>query len=159
MAGRSYDVIDVTGIRVPVRWGNGTDGVIQSAQVVSIIPGNELATLFGRESLVSADEDILNQRKWEKLMADNAPFRIATADGLASAPIDHFDALLLSQATSEWKKVAFIVGRALGLSHYPFLQVGDMALHERLISLVQKGSLIADGNPLEMRDCQVRLPS
>ncbi|KQV14333.1 hypothetical protein ASC97_31815 [Rhizobium sp. Root1203] len=159
MAGRSYSVIDVTGLRVPVRWGNGIDGVIQSAQAVSIIPGNGLATLLGRERSVSADEDILNKRRWEKLMADNAPFRIVTADGLASAPIDHFDALLLAQATSEWKMVAAIVGNALGLSRDPYLQVGDMALHERVISLVEKGSLIADGDPSEMRACRIRLPS
>jgi hypothetical protein len=87
-----------------------------------------------------------------------APLRNVTADGLASAPIDHFDALLLAQATSEWKKVAFVVGNALGLSHDPYLQVGDMALHERVISLVEKGSLIADGDPSEMRACRVRLP-
>ncbi|OAV54471.1 hypothetical protein A6U98_03150 [Rhizobium sp. WYCCWR10014] len=92
-------------------------------------------------------------------MADNAPFRVVTADGLASAPIDHFDALLLAQANSEWKKVAFIIGNALGLSSDPYLQVGDMALHERVINLVEEGALIADGDPSEMRTCQVRLPS
>jgi hypothetical protein len=54
-----------------------------------------------QERTVSTDEDMLNQRKWGKLMADNAPFRVVSADGLASAPIDHFDALLLAQATSE----------------------------------------------------------
>ncbi|WP_280950226.1 DUF3658 domain-containing protein [Rhizobium sp. WYCCWR10014] len=118
-----------------------------------------MATLFGRERNVSANEDILNQRRWEKLMADNAPFRVVTADGLASAPIDHFDALLLAQANSEWKKVAFIIGNALGLSSDPYLQVGDMALHERVINLVEEGALIADGDPSEMRTCQVRLPS
>ena len=88
-----------------------------------------------------------------------APLRNVTADGLASAPIDHFDALLLAQATSEWKMVAAIVGNALGLSRDPYLQVGDMALHERVISLVEKGSLIADGDPSEMRACRIRLPS
>jgi len=67
--------------------------------------------------------------------------------------------LLRAQATSEWKTVAFIVGKALGLSYDPYLQVGDMALHERVISLVEKGSLIADGDPSEMRVCRVRLPS
>lgn len=159
MAGRPYDVIDVTGLRVPVRWGNGTDGVIQSAKAVSIIPGDGLTTLFGCERAVTTAEDMLNQRKWETLMADNAPFRIVAADGLASAPIDYFDALLLAQATSDWRKVAFIVGNALGMSCDPYVQVGSMALHERVIALVEKGAIIADGDPSEMQICRVRLPS
>lgn len=158
MSGRPYHAIDVTGLRLPVTWGNGTEGVIEFAQAVSIIPGNGLAQLFGREKAISPAEDIPNQLTWEKLMADNAPFRVVTADGLASAPKDHFDALLLEQASSEWKSVAFVIGGAIGLSSSPYLQVGDVALHERVIALIENGALIADGDALNIRTCRVRLP-
>lgn len=46
---------------------------------------------------------------------------------------------------------------ALSLSSNPYLQVGDLALHERVIALVEEGALIADGDPSEMRVCRVRL--
>ena len=158
MSGRPYEVVDVTGLHVPATGSDGSDGVVQSAQAVAIIPGKGLVKLFGCERNVSVDEDTQITQRWEKLMADNAPFRVVTADGLVSAPISHFDPLLLAQATSEWKTVAFVVGSALGLSHKPYLQVGDMALHERLVALVEEGSLIADGDPWEMGACRVRLP-
>jgi hypothetical protein len=43
---RPYHVVVVTGLRIPVKWGNGTDGVIESAQAVAIMPSTGLTTLF-----------------------------------------------------------------------------------------------------------------
>ncbi|PZM07869.1 hypothetical protein CPY51_30635 [Rhizobium tubonense] len=54
---RPYHVVDVTGLRIPVKWGNGADGVIESAQAVSIIPSTGLTTLFDSERETSSDEE------------------------------------------------------------------------------------------------------
>lgn len=88
-------------------------------------------------------------------MVYNAPFRVVTTDGLASASIDRFDA--------SGARNFGIENRCLCSWQYPrvepriFSKVGDMAVHERLIALVAEDSLIADGNPLEIIACRVRL--
>ncbi|WP_195909453.1 DUF3658 domain-containing protein [Rhizobium tubonense] len=158
MVERPYYVVDVTGLRVPVRWGNGTEGVIESVQAVSIVPSSGLATLFGSETVASIDEDVAHRKVWVKLMAENAPFRVLTPTGLVSAPSDYFDPLLLAQASSEWRKIAYLVGNALGSSYKPYIQIGDIALHHRVVVLIEQGKLIADGDPSEIMACRVRLP-
>jgi hypothetical protein len=40
----------------------------------------------------------------------------------------------------------------------PFVQTGDVMLRARIVALVGKGKLIADGDPHDIRRCHVRLP-
>ena len=75
-----------------------------------------------------------------------------------SAPIDHFDSLLIEQATPEWRKIARVVGAAMAYSSEPYYQVGDLMLLTRIVALVEAGKLLADGDPWDMRACKVRLP-
>jgi hypothetical protein len=89
---------------------------------------------------------------------ENAAFRIVTPAGLASAPVDHFDPLLLERATSEWRKVAYVVGATMAYNSEPYYQVGDIMLLARVVALVGEGKLLADGDPWDMRSCRVRLP-
>ena len=98
-----------------------------------------------------------HQQDWARLKNENAPFRVVSENGLVSAPIDHFDRLLINQTSTEWRNVAFIVGSALGASLEPYLQVGDLTLQKRLVALIDGGTLIADGDPWEMHSCRVRL--
>ena len=155
---RRYHAVDVTGLRIPVTWGNGTNGVIESAQAVSTIPSTGLATLFDSERETSSDEEARYRRQWAKLMAEDAPFRIITPTGLISAPNDCFDHLLLAHSATDWRKVAYVVADVLGLNSEPYLQMSDGTLIGRVAALVDQGKLVADGNPYEIRECRIRLP-
>jgi hypothetical protein len=65
----------------------------------------------------------------------------------------------LEQASTEWRKVAYVVGMTMGQNSDPYYQVGDIMLLNRLVALVEAGKLFADGDPWEMQVCRVRLPA
>ncbi len=157
MDDRSYDIVDVTGLEFPsVRPGGATPPKWR-AKSVSILNAVNLRSLLGSERTVTPEESRDARDRWRQLKSENAPFRVVTEDGLASAPIDYFDPLLLEQAATEWRKVAYVVGMTLGHNSEPFYQTGDTMLLNRLVALVEAGKLIADGNPWEMQKCRVRL--
>lgn len=155
---RAYDVIDVTGLQFPFTRQDGTRGMSQAAQSVGTENSDALRSLFGSEREITAQQRLTAQQHWRLLRSENAPFRIVTEAGLASAPVDHFDPLLLQQATTEWRMVAYLVGATMGCNMQPYLQVGDLPLLERVVSLVEQGKLLADGDPWRMQSCRVRLP-
>jgi len=140
---RSYDIVDTTGPRYPA---------------VSIIPTDRLRALLGTERPITGQEREEACRQWCRLRAENAPFRVVTPTGLVSAPVDHFDPLLLERATPEWRKIARVVGDTMGYNFEPYMQVGDMMLLARVVALVDEGKLLADGDPWDMHSCRVRLP-
>lgn len=154
---RPCEVVDVTGLRLLFRWPDGS-GVTPPAQAVSIVPEDALRSLLGSERQLSVQEGQEACRRWRRLKAENAPFRVVSPNGLVSAPIDHFDPLLIERATTEWRTAARIIGEAMGYSMEPYLQVGDLMLLTRLVALVAQGKLLADGDPWDMRTCRVRLP-
>jgi hypothetical protein len=73
-------------------------------------------------------------------------------------PADYFDPWLLKEATTEWRKMARIVGGAMDANSELYQQVGDLMLLTRVIDLVGKGKLEADGDPWNMLGCRLRLP-
>lgn len=151
---RPYYIVDVTRLRVPIQ---GKPGLTEPRKAASIVPPAALATLFGGERPVSPLEEVKHREDWARLKAENAPFRIVTPSGLASAPLDYFDQLLLDQATSDWKKTAYILGSALVQSSEPYYQIGDLSLLIRVLALIDEGRLIADGNPWDMKSFRIRL--
>jgi hypothetical protein len=139
---RPYDIVDVTG---------------RDASVFSLLPEQHLAPLLGSERPVTIGERDEARQQWQRLKAENAPFRIVSDAGLISAPIDHFDPLLVERATGEWRKAARIVGDAMGYNSQPYIQVGDLMLLTRVVALVEQGTLEADGDPWDMTTCRLRL--
>lgn len=97
---------------------------------------------------------------WRRLKRENAPLRVLADGELISASIEVFDALLLENTTRCWKKMAWIIGSALGQSYEagPF-QVGDLVLSARLRSLAQDGTLEWRGDLERMNYCELRLVS
>jgi|HubBroStandDraft_6_1064221.scaffolds.fasta_scaffold261275_1 hypothetical protein len=154
---RSFYLIDVTGRRLPFRRLDGSAAMGQPAQAVSIVQSQALQSLLGTEQPITAEEQQKGREAWRRLRRDNAPFRIVTEAGLASAPIDYFDAALLEQATVEWQKIARVVHYAIGYNSEPFFQVGDLMLQARVAALVGEGKLMAEGNPSDMAS-RIRLP-
>jgi len=155
---RPYEYIDVTGRQFSIARRDGSTVLTSPMQSVGIMNPDMLKSLLGSEQPASTEFKEESRRLWRRLRAENAPFRIVTAEGLVSAPEDVFDPLLLERATPEWKRVARIVGETMGYNGEPYMQVGDMMLRARLVALVGEGRLVADGDPWEMRSCNVRLP-
>lgn len=155
---RPYEYIDVTGRQFPQTRRDGSTVLGPPMQSVGTMNSEMLKSLLGSEQPVSTEFKEEASRTWRRLGSENAPFRIVTVAGLVSAPVDVFDRLLLERATPEWKKVARIVGEAMGYNFEPFIQVGDIMLLTRVVALVGEGKLLADGDPWDMRSCRVRLP-
>ncbi len=100
------------------------------------------------------------RRRWAELRAENAPLRVVEDGDLVSAPITQFDELLLSAASHEWRRMAWLVGFALGESlDSQLYQTGDLVLFSRVRALADSGRLEWRGDLRgEPTKCEVRLP-
>lgn len=156
---RPYQIIDVTGQRLRYKARNGSPVLSRPVQAVSIMPPNALCLLLGTEQPITAVERNESAQRWRQLQNENAPFRVVTAAGLASAPADHFDPLLLGQATPEWQAEVRLISDTIGYNAEPYMQTGDAVLLARVVALVEAGKLLADGDPWDMRSCRIRLPT
>jgi hypothetical protein len=157
LAERPYDIVDVTGRALPFRQRDGSADAPPATRV-AIVQHEALQSLFGHERPIMAEEWMESRRHWQRLRAENAPFRIVTEAGLASAPLDYFDPWILRQVTTELRSVARVVGVTMGENCEPYDQIGSGMLHERVIALIGESKLLAEGNPCDMRSCHVRLP-
>ncbi|TPN89647.1 DUF1835 domain-containing protein [Mesorhizobium sp. CU2] len=155
---RPYDIIDVTGLQMPLTRPDGKPRLSSPKQAVSLMSETELASLFGTQRALTSQEREDAARRWRTLKSENAPFRIVADSGLVSAPADVFDALLLERASKDWRKVARVIAETMGHNMEPYTQVGDLMLLTRIVALVDQGKLIAHGDPWLMRQCEVRLP-
>jgi hypothetical protein len=155
---RSYDIVDVTNLQWKFTRPDGTSAVSQAAGAVGMIPTDQLVAQLETARPISPQEASDARRLWQRLRSQNAPFRVVTPTGLASAPIDHFDCSILEQAAREWRSSAYIIGSTMAHNCDPYMQVGDVMLLARLVALVEEGKLLADGDPWDMRACRVRLP-
>jgi Protein of unknown function/Domain of unknown function (DUF1835) len=155
---RPYDYIDVTGRQCLYTRRDGSRGLSQPMLSVGEMNPEMLQSLFGLERPASTGFREESIRVWRHLRAENAPFRIITDAGLASAPIDVFDPWLLERTTSEWRSVNRITGEVMGYNADPYMQVGDVMLRMRIAALVDEGKLLADGDPWDTLSGRVRLP-
>ena len=155
---RPYQIIDVTGRRLPFRGPDGATALSQPVQAVSIVPPDALRSLMGTEQPITSQARDESRQCWRRLRRENAPFRVVAEAGLVSASVDYFDPLLLEQATAEWEKVARLIGNTMGYNWEPYIQVGDLMLQARVVALVDAGKLLADGDPWDM-SCRIRLPA
>jgi hypothetical protein len=155
---RPYDIVDVTGLQWPFSRPDGSAALSPPAQRISIIPEHRLKTLLGSERPVTTQEREAARRQWRQLRLENAPFRVVSPTGLVSASADHFDALLIERATTQWRRTIRVVAETMGCASEPYHQVGDLMLLARVVALIDEGKLLADGDPWDMRSCRVRLP-
>lgn len=155
---RSYDIVDVTGLQWPFSRPDGSAAMTKPASAASLIPTDRLRTLLGSERPVTAQERDEAHLHWRRLQVENAPFRIVTPTGLVSAPIDHFDPLLIERASTEWRRIVRVIADTMGYNSEPYHQVGNVMLLARVVALIGEGKLLADGDPWDMFSCRVRLP-
>ena len=155
---RSYDIVDVTNLQWTFTRPDGTSAVAQPVGAVGGVPADQLMAQLETARPISPQEADDAGCLWQHLRNQNAPFRVVTPTGLASAPIDHFDSSILERAAREWRSSAYVIGSTMAHNCVPYMQVGDVMLLARLVALVEEGKLLADGDPWDMRACRVRLP-
>jgi hypothetical protein len=79
------------------------------------------------------------------------------ASGLTPADLELIDATLLSECASSWRKVARVIGTAMRSLQHQFPDIPDGYYAQRVVLLVNSGSLESQGNVDHMRFSEIRL--
>ncbi|WP_131196867.1 DUF3658 domain-containing protein [Lichenihabitans psoromatis] len=158
MNGRRFDIVDATNLEVATR-----DGVRRPWSLGSMRAQDIVASKLYEKRRPLADEDCrAAAMAWSELRRENAPFRIVTDDRLVSAPLTHYDALLVEQAGQDWEIAARLIGRTIGKLSFGDAATGqdtcDVVLFGRMLALGHTGSLEVAGHGPGLRDYQVRRP-
>ena len=82
----------------------------------------------------------------------------AMADALSADVVAKIDAVLMFHARTTHRKVAMLVGLAMGDSSLRVHGLPDVFYAQRVRALVSRGLLLAEGDLSRMRYCEVRLP-
>jgi hypothetical protein len=156
------DVIDLTDVMVVGRGQDGNPTTPRLALSLALLPVDQILDnkLIDRAQPLAPEARQQYRETWRRLRAENAALRVLNADCLVSAPISFFDPLLLSCARGNWQKAARVVGEALAKElDDSLLQTGDLLLFARVRTLVETGLLQSRGDLLDIRRCELRLPS
>jgi hypothetical protein len=153
----SCQIIDLTEVRFP--WEREPERswfVVSSALITS---KNFLKYKLWDTAVELPEVDRQRYRDiWRALRTQNAPLRILREGELVSAPMDVFDARIMTQVSAEWQKLSRVVGYTLALDmDDECQQVGVLLLHSRLRALVEGGYLEGRGNLASLREGEVRL--
>lgn len=155
---RPCDVVDLTETVVAENDGGAPSPVLALPMLSaeSIIDMN----LLDRARQLTAGEHARYRAAWERLRTENAPLRVLTPElALVSAPLDHFDAALLSYVAVRWLKSARVIGNVLSAFWREQLsQTGDGFLASRLAALAAAGRIEGKGDLRRIRFSEVRLP-
>jgi hypothetical protein len=158
MAGRPFDIVDATGLEVATQNGISTPRSLGAMRVEDIVASG----VRSRQREFTRAESDAAFSAWSSLRHENAPLRIIRDGRLVSAPLTQFDALLVSQATSQWTVAARIIGLAMQQLSLnvdgPGQNPGDLFPFGRLLALNDKGDLDVRGIGRGMRDYEVRDP-
>jgi hypothetical protein len=153
-----YDIMDVTRLKLPYIKKDGSEALTSPAASVATIPTNALGTLLNDAKPITLNLRDEAKAQWTKLKDENALLRIVTADGLASAPIDYFDQILMENVTSEPSSLLRIIAKTtLGVSD-TYYQVRERFLQSRLGTLIDNGTLMGEGDPADLLGCRIWRP-
>jgi hypothetical protein len=78
---------------------------------------------------------------------------------LSQTQIIAIDNALLCHASSQWRKVAYLVGMSMSTQEDRVPGIPDLYYAERVRDLVARGNLEASGNLAYMRFSEVRIPT
>lgn len=159
---RPCDVVDLTGVMVPVRNAAGDMAGSRPARALGFLDSYQFidGNLFSQAVPLGAKARATYHGEWAKLRDENSPLRIVTPElRLVSVPLTHFDEMLLSRMQTRFLKSARIIGQVMSRAwDSEVYDVGDFFLSSRLIALVKAGVIEAQGNLRRMRYSEVRLP-
>lgn len=86
-----------------------------------------------------------------------APEEEALVSQLSRSDLEEIDHALLEHATTQWRKVAMIVGLTMMEFKNRVIGIPDIFYAQRVQHLVKKGLLESEGDPSQMRFCEVRV--
>jgi hypothetical protein len=159
LGNKPCDIIDITNLTIDVPKRN--DRLCHRLAVSPSLLGPGQFIEYGLLDMATPLEEKTREQYlllWRRLKTENAPLRVLNGLDLVSAPVDFFDPLILSRASTEWQKMLRLLGETLIKSWEGDLhQVGDMVLASRIRALVTSGHLEARGDVFQMRDCELRL--
>ena len=157
---RSCALIDVGEVVVTTPARGAAPAETRRALSMGLLTARQIIAsgLIDRAEVPAAATRAGYRETWRRLRSEDAALRVLGPDGLVSAPIEHFDPLILSRATDRWRRPARIVGDILAdeLSA-ALLQTGDLVLASRVRALIEAGSLEQRGDPLDVQRNEVRL--
>ncbi len=77
---------------------------------------------------------------------------------LHSAPLNHFDPMLLSLVPQQWRKLVGVLGDALARAASDgYEHTSDLVLEARLRALVQDGLLVGRGMDQTLHEAEIKL--
>jgi hypothetical protein len=155
------EIVDLTDLEISGRHEPATTAAL-AGRLANLAP-NQIndSHLFDQAKTLPAAARTEYHALWRQLRAENAPLRVLANDTLVSAPISFFDAMVMSQVTDQWRKVARVVGQALhSQMDDQIFQTDDFFLAARVKALVEAGRLELQGkSALAMGYSEVRLPN
>ena len=78
---------------------------------------------------------------------------------LSEVELSNIDDALLSNISTQWRKVARVVGTTMSELENRITGIPDVFYAQRVLYLAQKGLLESQGNLKAMRYCEVRIAS
>ncbi len=125
---------------------------------IGVLNASDVAAVLEKAPRRPVADDIALYGRWAELVADGALLRVLQDGGLRSAPLDHFDHLILSAVGPEWKLGIRVIGDAIGASFDERVQINSDFLFMRLSELAKHGVLEAEGDVLGWTEDMRRLP-
>jgi Protein of unknown function/Domain of unknown function (DUF1835) len=157
----NFDLVDLTHAHVVRRGQDGQSLPPQPALPLALIHSDTIvrSELWDLARPIIPAERESYHRLWERLRTENAPLRVLKEGQLVSAPMSHFDPLVLSCVTLEWRRAMLTVGYALAsyLDDGCF-QTTDTVLCTRIRALIQAGQIEARGDLSDLRRAELRVP-
>lgn len=155
MTGRPFDIIDATGVdfagvsRVSRVWSLGQ---LRPEEIVA-------SGLRERRRAFTDDDSRAAMADWARLRRENAPLRVVRDGRLVSAPLTHFDPILIEQASPVGEMLIELVARLLHHLDAELGQPGQGCSYEllfaRILVLGEAGALEVTGPGPGMRDFMV----
>ncbi len=156
LEGRCVDIVDVTDV------AHMTAGGVRHLRSLGQLRAREIVAsrIYKTRRALSAAELRAASMRWAELRRENAPLRIVKGGRLVSAPLTHYDNLLVEQASQDWEIAPRLIGRMFdklfSLDALAGEGTNDAVLFGRMLALGETGALEVRGRGARMLDYQVR---
>ena len=142
---QACDVVDLHDVVVDRHHRDGTSERYSPTCLGSIFPEEiQDNALWDLAQPLSPERRRYYHEVWRRLRAENAPFRVWKNGELVSAPINHYDDIILGHAGPRLLKVAWVIRRPKDAD--PAYEACEYVFHGRLHKLVEAGLLEAYGD-------------
>jgi len=142
---QACDVVDLHDVVVDRRYRDGRVERYSPSCLGDLVAGEIYDNaLWDLAQPLSSERRRYYHDVWRKLRAENAAFRVWKKDELVSAPITHYDGVILGHAGPRLHKVAWVIRRPKEPD--PDYEAREYVFHGRLHKLVEAGLLEAYGD-------------